>query len=79
MSALELHVWPGEWQLPSVDPACLGELDISKLAQTGAADWLKTENRFSEAASRLQLVSPTEWVLVECTDPGLSPDGERPL
>jgi hypothetical protein len=28
MTMLELHAWPGHWQLPSIDPASLGEYKL---------------------------------------------------
>ncbi|KIJ41221.1 hypothetical protein M422DRAFT_229684 [Sphaerobolus stellatus SS14] len=52
---LVLHVWPGRWDLPSIDPVCL------------------------EAFIFLQISCPGHFVIMETTDPDVSPTGLLPF
>ncbi|KLO08952.1 hypothetical protein SCHPADRAFT_908202 [Schizopora paradoxa] len=51
---LVLHVWPGRWDLPSINPECLAAILYA------------------------QIVLPGGFVVEECTNPDLSPNGHLP-
>ncbi len=48
---LVLHVWPGKWDLPTINPECLAAILYA------------------------QIVAPGGFVVEECTNPDLSPNG----